>query len=807
MSSGGSDYDANGQSQRKADSFNDNFTNDMNLPRLPVSAPVSLKHISTDEEKKFAAVGSKPVKRQKLDSDSVQRAISEAVDAAALTWFSSKPVDNHTSQNGSANAALQPAHPSYSATDIDIIQDDGIPFSDESPPSVPLLDTAHAQTLVQTASSDQAATPPKNGVDAVVDPSIVHPRPSRANSTTMDPKTEVVTAYKKLQVLPRLITSLPVLTPDEKAELELALQLNPRDPDDWWRDDWSGNLALMQKEISNPVIRRRKAHRSEVTQTLWEWAQSQHTHHGSNNNNTATNRALRLGRNLLALVSHQAPPAAQRILAYASWEWDQDPVGFDIFDALKRCSYDPAVLREDGWTTSPQSEFDGSASGGPKHIGKEICWEGFDAVVIAYVLDSEIGDLWKAMWLDAFETFDLEADELQKSIKKWERKYKKSYDKKENGAIETASSSTSARFAALKDFSVEGIEHGIILATTYNPNARPGVFWPARVLHVSELDKSQTLHKRNSAKQKVNIVFFAPYWLARGANALTEYPLFEMETIDVSEETIQKYPHDGQRGINIHQLRVGFRFTGLPKHFFGRYLDGHRIAMALKVYAQDQLMASSSNSYHATAALFDTHPLAINTARFPTSLLNLPFQYVLSKLQLPGKQKTSDDEEGMVEPTLQLAYMLKSMEPPRCFGTDTDAGLRTSADTHNGSHDKNNNSVCSMASPVTKPPPTTTDSSRLLSTNSDDLDVRTILSEYLEGELIKLAHTDLPSATLFEDLKRLVLRANRISRDVSNDRRIDMTTNIVKLKSLLQECLRMKVSQQSCTFPCLLSGV
>jgi hypothetical protein len=108
---------------------------------------------------------------------------------------------------------------------------------------------------------------------------------------------------------------------------------------------------------------------------------------------------------------------------------------------------------------------------------------------------------------------------------------------------------------------------------------------------------------------------------------------------------------------------------------------------------------------------------------------------------------------------------------------------------------------------VTKPPPTTTDSSRLLSTNSDDLDVRTILSEYLEGELIKLAHTDLPSATLFEDLKRLVLRANRISRDVSNDRRIDMTTNIVKLKSLLQECLRMKVSQQSCTFPCLLSGV
>jgi hypothetical protein len=611
------------------------------------------------------------------------------------------------------------------------------------------------------------------------------PRSKRTNS--MEAKCEIVTKFKKLDDLPRRVPALPVLTKEEKEELEVALQLDRDDPDEWWRDDWSGNLALMQKEISNPSTKRRKPNKTEITQTLWEWVQSQPSF-------------VRLGRNLLALVYPMAPPTAQKIIGHASSSWEQDPARFDIFEAVKRCSFDPAVLREDGWTTSPQAIFEGSASGGPKNIGKEIFWQGYDAVVIAYVHDNDFGDLWKAMWLDAFETFDLEAEELQQAVKKWERKHKKSVMRQSTPSNDTPVVAGSARFAAVKDFSVEGIEHGIVLATTYNPNARQGVFWPARVLHVSELDKSQTQNKRNSAKQKVNVVFLAPYWNAggvpagRGATESSGYPLFEMESIDVSDDTIQKYPHDGRRGLNIHQLRVGFRFTGLPKNAFGRFLDSHRLAMALKLYAQDELMATSSKSHHATAALFDTHALAINTPRFPNALLNLPFLYVLSKLKSPRKQKAAAmEEEDMIEPTLQLAYIMKSMEPPRCYGREATAAIE-GPETQNGSHDNNNKSASSMmASPASK-----TDSSRLVVRNGDELAVRSILSSFLEEELAKLAKTDLPSASLFHDLERLVVRANRIIGDISVDTQIDKANKNIKLKSLLQECLRMKVSDDSC---------
>ena len=205
-------------------------------------------------------------------------------------------------------------------------------------------------------------------------------------------------------------------------------------------------------------------------------------------------------------------------------------------------------------------------------------------------------------------------------------------------------------------------------------------------------------------------------------------------------------------------------------------------------------MATSPKSHHATAALFDTHALAINTPRFPNALLDLPFLYVLSKLKSPGKQKAAaEEEEDMIEPTLQLAYIMKSMEPPRCYGREATVAIE-GPETQNGSHDNNDKSILSiMASPASK-----TDSSRLVVRNGDELAVRSILNSFLEEELAKLAKTDLPSASLFHDLERLVVRANRIIGDISVDTQIDKANKNIKLKSLLQECLRMKVSDDSC---------
>lgn len=594
---------------------------------------------------------------------------------------------------------------------------------------------------------------------------------------------EVVTKYVKMPELPRHVNPLPSLSEDERLELELALQLDMADEENSWRDDWCGNLSLINKDISNPSTKRRKPHKQEKVQSLWEWAQAPNASH-----------ALRLGRNLLAYVYPKAPSTAQRILGHASIAWEQNPVKYDIFQAVKRCSYDPTVLREDGWTTSPTAKFDGSVSGGPRHIGKEIMWQGFEAAIIAYVHDTDFGDLWKAMWLDAYETFDLEAEELQQALKKWERKNKRAETKKQ------ANDAVSARFAAIKDFAVEGIEHGIVMATTYNPNARQGVFWPARILHVSELDKTQSQNKRNSAKQKVTVVFLAPYWNTAGvpgrAANYSSYPLFQMESIDVSHDTIERYRHDGHQGINVHQLRVGFRFTGLPKNAFGRYLESHRLAMALKLYGQEELVATTTKSQQASAALFDTHPLAINTARFPLAVLNLNFPYILSKLKSPGK-KASADEEDTVEPTLQLAHILKAMEPPRCFGNEAPTAGQ---ETQNGSH-PDKGVVALMASPLTR-----ADSSKLPASKGGNISMGTLLSEFLQKELSNFARSDIPSSSLLLNLEKLVARANRIIGQFSGENKLAEEAKNLKLKSLLQECLRMKVSFLILTIPICFSS-
>ena len=613
---------------------------------------------------------------------------------------------------------------------------------------------------------------------------------SMSNSATepvdeVDDLPEMVSIYVKLEELPKQVGTLSSLTQSEIEELELALQLDSADEDEGWKDDWNGNLMLFTKDISNPILRRRKSGKLELTQPLWEWAK-------------VDGRNMRLARNLLSVVYHTkgTPPTAKRIFAHVSLQVEAGMLS-DIFEAVKRVTYDPCVLREDGWTTAKSKEPQG-ASGGSFHIGTLVHWQGFEAVVIAYVHDDEFGDLWKAMWFEGFETFDLEAGELFDAKKKWERKNKSKADKRLPGST---IGNGSTRFSTVHNFTVEGIAHGIVLATTYNPQARQGVFWPARVMHASELDKSTSQGKRNSSKGKVNVVFLCPYWNTNtivggkpfASGAFANSPLLEMDSIEVSEQTIQKYTYEGSKGLNIRQLRVEFRFTGLPKHYFSRFLDSHRLALALKTYAQNELIAI--HSHQASAALFDTHILAIQTAKFPSALLHLPFDYILLKLPVVKDENSSSSQErdDNIEPTLQLREILKTMAPPHCWGQGGEVLTPM------------NNSSNKMSKPVTTKSPTP----RLLVLGERDrkrnggtcehnerspdvmTDIGSFASQFLLDELIEIAKTDLSSSSLLGDLGRMI---SRIFRMLPEMRDITSSSRIVRQSSLLRDCLRMKVS-------------
>jgi len=593
-------------------------------------------------------------------------------------------------------------------------------------------------------------------------------------SDEVDDLLETVSIYVKLDELPRSVGILPKLNQTEIEELELALQLDPNVADEGWKDDWNGNLMLITKEISNPVSKRRKSGKSEWTQPLWEWAKL-----GGNN--------MRLARNLLAFVYHTkgTPPTAKRIFAYVSQQADADPFS-DIFDAVKRVTYDPCVLREDGWTTAKSRKPQG-ASGGAFHIGSMVHWQGYEAVVIAYVHDDEFGDLWKAMWFEGFETFDLEAGELQEARKKWERRNK---DKTHGPRPRSSSVTGSSRFSSTKTFTVEGIEHGIVLATTYNPLARPGVFWPARVMHVSELERTKSHgNKRNSSKGKINVVFLCPYWNSinvisgkpSGPGSFADSPLIEMDTIEVSEQTIQKYPYDGSNGLNIRQFRVAFRFTGLPKHMFSRFVDSHRLALALKTYAQTEVKAV--HTHQASAALFDTHFLAIQTAQFPSALLHLPFKFILNKLPVFGDEKSAMQEEDMIEPVLHFSEMLNSMAPPHCWGQQGNVATPNA---------RVNNGVKSatIKSPVPKSLALGSDRAiQKVGSNHPPPEIVSFASQFLVDELTALCKAGLSSSSLLDDLGRMVSRMVVV---VSRFHDIAPNLKFAKLSSLLQECLRLK---------------
>jgi len=136
---------------------------------------------------------------------------------------------------------------------------------------------------------------------------------------------------------------------------------------------------------------------------------------------------------------------------------------------------------------------------------------------------------------------------------------------------------------------------------SYDANARPSISWPARVMHVSEhqtLGISGPPSRRNAPKNQIPVIFLAPFWNTQtmrkfntnsGPDVFSSGPLFNFESIEISNTTIKKYPNDGDttKSLSIDNLRNEFKFLGLPKGAFRRFLDAHRLALSLKVYAQD----------------------------------------------------------------------------------------------------------------------------------------------------------------------------------------------------------------------------
>jgi hypothetical protein len=311
-------------------------------------------------------------------------------------------------------------------------------------------------------------------------------------------------------------------------------------------------------------------------------------------------------------------------------------------------------------------------------------------------------------------------------------------------------------------------------------------------MHVSELDKSETQGKRTSSKGKISVVFLAPYWSSvsglvgkGGAGGFSNYPLLELDSIDVSPSTIQKYPHAGSRGLNIHQLRVAFRFTGLPKYAFPRFVDSHRFALALKTYAQNEIQAATLAD--ATAALFDTHPLAIQTARYPRALLHLPFEHILAKLPPVGDEKSASfyEEDDKVEPVVQLAQIMKSMEPPRCWGQAPDEGSIAVSP-----QKKSDAPMHLIASPQAVLPGKTADGDR--QNGFAPVRLNDFASELLLDELSGLEGSDISSASLKGDLGRYISRLCTMIPRLEN---LEADQTQARVASLLLECLRMKVRE------------
>jgi len=522
-----------------------------------------------------------------------------------------------------------------------------------------------AITALVTAPATATATAP----DATVPAIATATRSAPDYSAIIHPS---IAEIIKLEELPA-VKPLESLTLREMAELEAALQIGDTcnySDEDAWKPDWGGNLLLYEKDVvvnKGYLINQPNAKPAKVK--YCDWVAS----------NAPGSNGLRGLELLLRFVYNMkgTPAMAKKILAHSLQrpaKSAEHRLEF-IVDAISRVSYDPAVLQQDGWTIE---KVDTPQEGEAFHIGRRIMWQRHEAIIIAFTPDETYGGLWKAAYVEDLETFDLEPGELQAAIKKWDNKQKQLSKKRNAVRAPPPPPSGSTRFAATANFTVDGIENGIILAVPTN-RAAQGVLWPARVRHVVEgsLTASGGV-RRNSSKNMIQVVFLAPFWNGQSlsskvSNAKDPYslgPLFEFDNIEVSEYNLQKYPFET---ISMEKIKGSFLFLSLPKGVFSRYLDSHRLAVALKTYAIKTISSDhasrSDDQVLASAQLIESHGLSLRTPIFPQVALTVPFEFILSKLPHPSEfASMTDDDDNDAEPAIDIDAIIRSMSPPLIFG-------------------------------------------------------------------------------------------------------------------------------------------
>mmetsp|Transcript_28716 Transcript_28716/g.65612 ORF Transcript_28716/g.65612 Transcript_28716/m.65612 type:complete len:981 (-) Transcript_28716:456-3398(-) len=361
----------------------------------------------------------------------------------------------------------------------------------------------------------------------------------------------------------------------------------------------------------------------------------------------------------------------------------------NIFEAIRRVSYDPLCLHQNGWTVlkSPTPE---NPAGGSHLIGRKIIWDKFEAVIVAFVKDEHLGDLWKARWLEDDVTFDLEAEEVLQAIKKFEKKQAKHKAIKEQKGGGGPSSGRSALGGIHTGFGQSGLpgagEHGIVLATSCANGARHGVMWPARIMSAGEAE-DMGIGRKTTKKSMVHVVFLAPYWgssLAassgrggrkapvvglsdRDEKSFNSEELFAVETVDANAETMQPYPH---QEVDVKVLRASFNFFGLPNAAFPRYVEAHRLACGLRRYALDVIMKKKrTKEEEAVTAAVECHFLSKIVPAYPREVLNMSFFYILSSMPkfdgLVVAKAGREDETK--EPCIDINGILESMAYPNCI--------------------------------------------------------------------------------------------------------------------------------------------
>jgi len=544
-------------------------------------------------------------------------------------------------------------------------------FSKSAPPSPIEQDPSPTAAAAAESASAVAATPPSSSLSMSEVPAAPPAQATTSYSKRLPlARTDVIRHLlslrdwygASLEPIPDKLPELPRLNSSEFAELERELQITF---EDGWKEDWHSNLLLFDKEVvvnkeeikNTPRIKELRCAFSELEEEE------------------------QCFRNICLLLFHvyhlvDTPPMAKRVLAHSfirnsanSYEERLQ----NIFDAIRRVSYDPVVLHQNGWIVlkAPVPE---NPAGGSHLIGRKIIWDKFEAVIVAFVKDEHLGDLWKARWMEDDVTFDLEAEEVLQAIKKYQKKQAKLQ------AVVSSKAAAGGRSALSTGFGKNGLpgaEHGIILAMSGAQGARHGVLWPARIMHPGEAEGMGLIGRKTTKKSMVHVYFIAPYWNGNAARPkkgpaslsgcdeefFSSGDLFSIELVDANSETMRPYPH---KNTDIRLLRGSFSFFGLPNAAFPRYVDAHRLAAALKQYAANVLSKKTGGNGSGKTYSEDSHLLMRGAPSFPREVLDMSYNYILSTMPKyeGGVVKSSGDDE--VESCINIQGILSTMQYPNC---------------------------------------------------------------------------------------------------------------------------------------------